>query len=100
MISTRFRSDSRSSLILLIAEFEYDFVGRFDAQLAGLAEITDSEDETAFYYINLPIFATKGFTITPELGVTDEKDAKSPTTGVTTEQGKTTYYGVRWFIRF
>jgi hypothetical protein len=66
----------------------------------SLGEIVEAEDTTAFYYINMPIFAAKGLTITPEIGVTDEKDVKSPTTGLETPQGKATYYGVRWFIRF
>jgi hypothetical protein len=57
------------------------------------------EDDMSHYYINMPIFAAKGFTITPEIGVQSEEDAKSGD-GVTTKQGKTTYYGVKWLIRF
>jgi hypothetical protein len=67
---------------------------------SSLGEIAQAEDTTAFYYINMPIFAAKGLTITPEIGVTDESDVTDPLTGVKTDQGKTTYYGVRWFIRF
>lgn len=66
---------------------------------SGMGELVEREDNTAFYYINMPIFAAKGLTITPEIGVRDEDDITSGT-GVVTEQGKTTYYGVRWFIRF
>jgi len=64
------------------------------------SELYKAEDERAMYYINMPIFAAKGFTITPEIGVYDEKDATSPTTGLSTDQGKTTYYGVTWVLRF
>ena len=75
-------------------------------------QLVDAEDTTAFYYINMPIFAAKGLTITPEIGIRDEKDATTATgraasgslpavaPGGTIEQVKTTYYGVRWFIRF
>jgi hypothetical protein len=63
-------------------------------------EIVQAEDERSMYYVNLPIFAAKGFTITPEIGVYDEKDFINPTTGLSTDQGKTTYYGVKWLIRF
>jgi hypothetical protein len=78
----------------------------------GAGDTTDNEDNTQFYYINMPIFAAKGLTITPEIGVRDEDDAKygsgraatgnipAVAPGGTLEQGKTTYYGVRWFIRF
>jgi hypothetical protein len=72
-------------------EFEQD-------KLTG--QVVDAEDTTAFYYINMPIFAAKGLTITPEIGVRDEKDVTDPTTGVSSNQGKATYYGLRWFIRF
>jgi hypothetical protein len=67
---------------------------------ASAGELYKAEDERGMYYINMPIFAAKGFTITPEVGVYDEKDTTSPVNGLSTDQGKTTYYGVTWVLRF
>ena len=63
-------------------------------------EVVDPEQDRSMYYINMPIFAAKGFTITPEIGVFDDGQIKSATTGINTKQGKTNYYGVTWNIRF
>jgi len=56
------------------------------------------EDEMAGYYVNLPITIAKGFTITPEFAVGDQKDIVQ--NGVSTEEGDITTYGVYWKINF
>jgi hypothetical protein len=66
-------------------------------QLAG--ETTKPEDSANNYYINMPIFAAKNFTITPGIGVRDDDDSTSGSGSVTPE-GKETHYGVKWVIRF
>jgi hypothetical protein len=62
-------------------------------------EVSVSDDNAANYYINMPIFLTKGLTLTPGIGVLDGKNTTDGA-GTVTPQGKTTYYGVKWVIRF
>lgn len=57
------------------------------------------KDENGTYYLVFAITPVKGLTIYPEIGVRDEKD-KTDASGVTTDQGKRTYFGAYWKISF
>jgi hypothetical protein len=69
--------------------------GRVECELdgdpVGLAETED----TQVYYINATINLAKGFTITPEVGISDWGENFAGA-----DEGKTTYYGARWQITF
>lgn len=57
------------------------------------------EDDNGTYYLVCAITPVKGLTIYPEIGVRDDKDVTTPS-GVTTDQGKRTYFGAYWKISF
>jgi hypothetical protein len=46
----------------------------------------------------MPIQVAKGFSITPEIGVLDDGDDE--VAGVSTDEGKRTYFGAYWMISF
>jgi len=52
------------------------------------------------FYINMPIQFSKplSFTITPEICIFDNKDSKAG--NVKIDQGKKSYYGVTWLVKF
>jgi len=56
------------------------------------------KDESAYYYLSVPIKVAKNVTITPEIGKLDEKDRV--VNGVSTEEGDSVYYGAYWRINF
>ena len=56
------------------------------------------EDDASSMYAQLNIAIAKGFTVTPEIGVVDYGDIKTPTG--TTKEGDMTYYGAVWKIHF
>ena len=83
---------------LLVAGFSANENLRFEAGY-GQAEydLDDSanEDEVAAYYVQATITFAKGVFIVPEIGVIDFKDDQYDR-----DEGKTTYYGLQWQIRF
>jgi hypothetical protein len=56
------------------------------------------EDDSAFWYVRLPITLAKGVVIAPEVGKYDYKDRL--VNNVRTEEGDTKYYGAYWHISF
>jgi hypothetical protein len=64
------------------------------------AALPKNEEENAMFYINMPIQFSKplSFTITPEICIFDNKDSKAG--NVKIDQGKKSYYGVTWLVKF
>jgi len=63
------------------------------------------KDKKSAFYAMLPITIAKGFTMTPEVLITDEDECTGPSpapTGVTysADRGHKSYYGVYWRIDF
>lgn len=56
------------------------------------------EDPAQSYYVQAVITIAKGFFIVPELGVFDKKDWSVD--GLTVDEGKETYFGLKWQINF
>ncbi len=57
------------------------------------------DDTNSWYYLVAIVTPIKGVTIYPEIGVRDDEDFTN-SDGVTTEQGKRTYFGAYWKISF
>jgi hypothetical protein len=56
-------------------------------------------DDTASYYVQMPINVAAGVQITPEIGMVDWGDGVNAA-GKNFDEGDTTYYGARWQIVF
>ena len=83
---------------ILVAAFAANENLRFEAGYAQsefeVDDISD-EDETASYYVQAKITFAKGVFIVPEIGAIDRKDDL-----LGLDEGKATYYGLQWQIRF
>lgn len=90
-----------ASLIWVISD-QFRLQGGYGAASAErkstVAGAPDDEDDKSCYYVSAPIYVTKGLVLTPYLAVVDNED--KTVGGTKTEEGKTTYYGARWVIRF
>ena len=84
---------------MLTLQAGYGWQEQKRSPIAG-TEVADVTDDQAMYYINMPIFAAQGFTIAPEIGVRDEGNSNAGTGSPDVNDGDTTWYGVRWNIRF
>ena len=57
-----------------------------------------AEDPAQSYYVQAVITIAKGFIIVPEVGVFDNKDIEVGP--ITVDEGKETYFGLKWQINF
>jgi hypothetical protein len=83
---------------ILVAAFTMSDMLRFEAGYAKNSFEVDKaveKDDTSTYYVQATINLAKGVFIVPEIGVVDYGDDRK---GV--DEGKLTYYGLKWQINF
>jgi hypothetical protein len=83
---------------ILVGAFTLSDMLRFEAGFAMNSFDVDKADEvdkTASYYVQATINLAKGVFIVPEIGVVDYNDDSYGN-----DQGKLTYYGLKWQINF
>ncbi len=87
----------------LVAGFKVNDMITLEAGYGGISSEANAvgtwEDDARAYYINATINLAKGVFIVPEFGALDKQDIKNGT-HKSTEQGKLTYFGLKWQINF
>ena len=95
--------DNKGQGWLAVAGFKVSDNLCFEAGYGGAKSETDVlgltlEDTVQSYYVQAVITIAKGFFIVPEIGVFDNKDIS--VNGFTQDEGKETYFGLKWQINF
>jgi hypothetical protein len=83
---------------LLVAAFTLSDMLRFEAGYGATSfdiDEADNKDETMAYYVQATINLAKGVSIVPEIGKIDYRED-----AFGNDEGRTTYYGLKWQINF
>jgi hypothetical protein len=95
--------DQETFAYLALVGFKLSDMVKFEAGYGALDQTvdtpTETQDDTAAYYLQAVITFAPGVFIVPEIGMIDYDDVTN-SSGVTTDEGDMTWVGLKWQINF